>query len=54
MYAPVVSRFLTYGIKVGDAGHRYMAAIHDLPAYRDWIRAAAEEREELPHEEVGR
>jgi glutathione S-transferase len=53
MYAPVVSRFSTYGIELGEVARDYMAVIRDLPAYRDWLREATAEPEELPQEEIG-
>ena len=53
MYAPVVSRFSTYGIELGEVARDYMAAIGDLPAYRDWVREATAETELLPQEEIG-
>ena len=53
MYAPVVSRFLTYGIELGEVARAYMAAIGNLPAYRDWVREATAETEKLPQEEIG-
>nr|WP_142849154.1 glutathione S-transferase family protein [Telmatospirillum sp. J64-1] len=40
MYAPVVSRFTTYGVGVDDVSAAYMQAIWDLPAMRDWAAAA--------------
>ena len=40
MYAPVVSRFHTYGVQVGPVAQAYMAAIMALPAWQEW-RAAA-------------
>ena len=53
MFAPVVSRFMTYGIELGDVASKYMTLIRDLPAYREWVNAAAAESESLPQEEVG-
>ena len=53
MYAPVVSRFSTYGIELGEVARDYMAVIRDLPAYRDWLRDATAEPESLPWDEVG-
>jgi glutathione S-transferase len=48
MYAPVVTRFLTYSVP-GDATlRRYMDAIRALPAMQEWYRAAASEAEVLP------
>lgn len=48
MYAPVVTRFQTYGVDLaalGDDGtaQAYMEAILTLPAMRDWIEGAAAE-----------
>ena len=43
MFAPVVTRFVTYDVEVGAAEADYMAAINELPAMRAW--AAAAERE---------
>lgn len=41
MYAPVVTRFATYGIAVDGAAAAYMAAVEALPAMREWRAAAA-------------
>lgn len=43
MYAPVVSRFQSYGIKVGDASRRYMDAVTALPAWKEWEKAGLAE-----------
>ncbi|MDX5366535.1 MAG: glutathione S-transferase, partial [Alphaproteobacteria bacterium] len=48
MYAPVVTRFQTYGVDLaalGDDGtaRAYMEAILTLPAMRDWVEGAAAE-----------
>ncbi len=43
MYAPVVSRFRTYEIAVGDVARAYMDAVWDLPDMADWARGAARE-----------
>ncbi|NJN53219.1 MAG: glutathione S-transferase family protein [Gammaproteobacteria bacterium] len=45
MYAPVVSRFETYGIEVGVTEREYMDAILGLPAMRAWIESAHQESE---------
>jgi glutathione S-transferase len=43
-YAPVVSRFLTYGVSPGGIAGQYMDAVWALPAMRDWAeKARAEE-----------
>jgi glutathione S-transferase len=43
MYAPVVSRFITYGIRVGSESGRYRDAIRALPAFAQWNAAAQKE-----------
>jgi glutathione S-transferase len=52
MYAPVVSRFHTYAVDVGEASGAYMDAIMALPAWREWRDAARREPWVLPHDEV--
>jgi glutathione S-transferase len=48
MYAPVVLRFRTYGVELGDIERRYAAAILALPALREWLAAAEAEGQTLP------
>jgi glutathione S-transferase len=43
MYAPVVSRFLTYGIALPPAVAAYCGRMMALPAMQDWGRAAKAE-----------
>jgi glutathione S-transferase len=43
MYAPVVSRFRTYEVKVSTPARAYMDAVAALPAWREWADAAAKE-----------
>ena len=43
MYAPVVSRFTTYGVEVPPRSRAYMETIRALPAMQDWHKAAREE-----------
>jgi len=43
MYAPVVSRFRTYGVDVPPAVRDYMARMMELPGMRDWAKAAEAE-----------
>jgi glutathione S-transferase len=52
MYAPVVSRFATYGVEVGAVARTYMAAVQALPAYAEWKAAGAAEPWVLPEDEV--
>lgn len=43
MFAPVVSRFVTYGIDLTEPAKTYAAKIFALPAMRDWEKASKEE-----------
>jgi glutathione S-transferase len=52
MYAPVIWRFHTYAVAVGDAARDYMRAMMALPAWRQWHDAARRESWVLPHDEV--
>ena len=49
MYAPVVTRFVTYDIKVDADAQKYMSTILSLPAMKEWIAAAEKEEEVLTH-----
>src|ERR1700730_2254181 len=40
MYAPVVTRFVTYDVKLEDRLMEYCRAVMDLPDMREWIAAA--------------
>jgi len=51
MYAPVVSRFHTYAIEVGEPARAYMAAVMALPAWAEWKAAAVKEPWVLPQDE---
>jgi glutathione S-transferase len=51
MYAPVVSRFRTYDVRVGAASGAYMEAILGLPAYVEWRSAGLREPWVLPEDE---
>ena len=52
MYAPVVSRFHTYGVDVSAASRAYMDAIMALPAWQEWSAAALKEEWVLAEDEV--
>ena len=43
MYAPVVSRFVTYGVAVPDVVETYIKRMMALPAMKDWGLAAQKE-----------
>ena len=50
-YAPVGTRFTTYGIPLHPESAAYVARVQDLPAMRRWIAEAKAERDFLPFEE---
>ena len=52
MYAPVVSRFRTYGVTLEPALQAYADRIWDLPAMTEWREAALLEKEEIEELEV--
>jgi len=52
MYAPVVSRFETYAIAVGDESRAYMDAVLYTPAFSAWREAALKETWIVPSDEV--
>ena len=52
MYAPVVSRFHTYGIEVSAGPSAYMQAMMALPAWQEWYAAALKEEWVLKEDEV--
>ena len=43
MYAPVVTRFKTYGVEVDPVSEQYCESILALPAMQAWYKAAAAE-----------
>jgi glutathione S-transferase len=51
MYAPVVSRFRTYGVEVSAASAAYMQALMALPAWQEWHAAALKEEWVLEEDE---
>ena len=44
-YAPVATRFVTYGVALDDAARAYQQALLDLPAIRAWTADAVKETE---------
>ncbi|NWG24808.1 MAG: glutathione S-transferase family protein [Pseudorhodoplanes sp.] len=52
MYAPVVSRFASYNIKVGEPSRRYMDAVMALPAWKEWEVAGLAEPWIMQNNEV--
>jgi len=51
MYAPVVSRFHTYGLPVSAETRAYMDAVMALPAWQEWYAAAMKETWIMRHNE---
>jgi glutathione S-transferase len=47
MYAPVVTRFMTYDVTLDAACAGYCKRIIELPAMQEWIKAAKQEPEEI-------
>ena len=43
MYAPVVSRFATYGVRLDPVCEAYRKAVTDMPAFQEWLAAAKRE-----------
>ena len=50
-FAPVASRFVTYGVPLPQVARRYVDAVLALPAVREWSAAARAEPEFIPEEE---
>jgi glutathione S-transferase len=47
MFAPVVTRFLSYDVKLDSDCTAYCAAIMDMPPMREWVAAAKAEPDEV-------
>lgn len=52
-FAPVVSRFITYGVNLSDASKAYVDVMAALPSFIDWVEAARVETEVILPGEVG-
>ena len=52
MYAPVVSRFRTYGVKLDPDLQAYAERIWNLAPMKEWCEAALAEKEEIEELEV--
>ena len=52
MYAPIVLRFQSYGIKVGTLEREYMEMILSLPSLKDWVSEGILEKEIIEECEV--
>lgn len=47
MYAPVVTRFLTYDVPLDKVCSAYCKRVMDLPATQEWVAAARKEPDEI-------
>jgi glutathione S-transferase len=47
MFAPVVSRFVTYDVKLDSVAQAYAEAVWALPAMQEWLAAAGSEVESI-------
>ncbi len=52
MYAPVVTRFLTYDVQLDDTCKKYCAHVMDWPDMREWVEAAKREPEQIEELDV--
>lgn len=52
MFAPVVSRFITYDVKLDPIAQAYAEAIWKLPAMQEWVAAAQAEPERISAVEI--
>jgi glutathione S-transferase len=52
MFAPVVSRFVTYGVELAADSRAYVEAVMALPAMEAWIEAGRAEPWVIEHDEV--
>lgn len=52
MYAPVVTRFLTYHVELDEVCTAYCQRVMALPEMQEWIAAAREEPEDIDELEV--
>ena len=48
MYAPVVTRFRTYGVALPPDAQAYADAVWSLPALQEWVAQAERESERMP------
>jgi glutathione S-transferase len=52
MYAPVVTRFMTYDVKLDPQLAAYAATIMAMPEMQQWVEAAKAEPAEIEELEV--
>jgi glutathione S-transferase len=52
MYAPVVTRFITYDVPLGAECARYASTVMNMPEMQEWIAAAQQEPEAIEELEM--
>ncbi len=52
MFAPVVTRFKTYGVKIINASAEYAQTMRELPAFQEWEAASVKERWVVQESEI--
>lgn len=53
MYAPIVTRFATYGVHGDPTVQAYLTHVLDSPPLREWMAGAAAETETIEKSEIG-
>lgn len=53
MFAPVVMRFITYGVELTPSVQSYVSQMTELPAMQQWITGALQESEVVEMDEAG-
>lgn len=53
MFAPVVMRFITYGIELNPQAQSYVETVLSCPATKSWLAAALQETEVVIEDEAG-
>jgi glutathione S-transferase len=52
MFAPVVTRFLTYHVELDKASRDYCTHIMAMPEMKEWVMGALEEPDDIEELEV--
>ena len=53
MFAPIATRFQTYGVQLEEPAERYMHQLLEHPLVAEWLRLGQQEVDEIPSLEVG-
>jgi len=53
MFAPIATRFQTYGVQLEEPAERYMHQLLEHPLVAEWLRLGQHEVDEIPSLEVG-